>query len=524
MTETLLLALDSGTSVVKAVAFTASGRAVASAARPNRPITGPSGAAEQDMAQTWDDAAGVLAELMTRLPAGEVAALAVTAQGDGTWLIDAEGEPVAPAWLWLDARAAGLVEQLRESGAARSAFAYTGTGLAACQQSAQLLWLARERPALLRRAATAMHCKDFLHFKLTGERATDPSEACFTFGDYRTRSYRPEVLAALGLGEWRHLLPPIVDGTQQAHRLTKAAAAQIGLPAGLPVVLGYVDMTCTALGAGVYGTGEDVGVSIVGSTGIHLRLIADPDRVTPSEAMTGYCAPFPVPGHTTHAQTNMAGTLNIDWLLARIGEAAMLAVPDAKPDRASALRRLDAAVAEARPGATLYHPFISSAGERGPFNDPYARAALLGLDQDASLADLARGIYEGLAFAARDCYAAIGGVPREIHLTGGAARSRTMQRLLAASLDRPVRSAAQKEAGAAGAAMIAAVCIGLFPDMAECAGRWTRPGDAPATLPDPDLVRTYAVQFEIYQDTYRAMRGFWRRLHKAREGIDAILS
>ena len=366
-----------------------------------------------------------------------------------------------------------------------------------------------------------MHCKDFLYLNLTGERATDPSEACFTFGDFRTRAYRPEVLAALGLAEWRHLLPPIVDGARQSHRLTPAAAARTGLPAGLPVVLGYVDQICTALGAGIYGRGEDVGISVVGSTGMHSRLVSDPGRVTPNPAMTGYCMAFPVPGHVMQAQTNMAGTLNIEWLLGRVCEGAALAAPEARPDRDAALRALDAAVGGARTGAVLYHPFISSSGERGPFTDPYARAAVLGLDQDVTLADLARGIYEGLAFAARDCYAAMGDVPREVRLTGGAARSAAMPRILAAVLDRPVRGAAQQEAGAAGAAMIAAVSIGLFSDMAACAAQWVGPADGPATLPDAALARAYDALFPIYRDFYLAMPGLWRRLQAAREGIDA---
>ena len=140
----LLLALDSGTSMVKAVAFTADGESVGIAARPHRVALGPGGAAEQDMGRIWDDAAAVLAELVERLGGAEIAALAVTGQGDGTWLVDGDGEPVAPAWLWLDSRAGGIVERLRQSGAGQAAFAYTGTGITACAQSAQLLCI-RER-------------------------------------------------------------------------------------------------------------------------------------------------------------------------------------------------------------------------------------------------------------------------------------------------------------------------------------------------------------------------------------------
>ncbi len=523
MSTPLILALDSGTSVIKAVAFEADGRTAAAVARPNRFSQTPDGGAEQDMAANWADAVGVLGELVARLaatrPGATFAALAVTGQGDGTWLIDAEGAPVGPALLWLDARAAPIVEALRADGAAAAAFRFTGTGLNACQQSAQLRWLAEARPAALGRAALALHCKDWLYFNFTGALASDPSEACFTFGDWRARCYRDEVSAALGLVAERRLLPPIVDGTRQSHPLTAAAARATGLPAGLPVVLGYVDVVCTALGGGIYGAGE-AGVSIIGSTGMHLRLARDPAEVVASAAITGYCMPFPVPGHTMQAQTNMAATLNIDWLAGLLRQACRLAGA-AEPTPAAVLGMLDRAAAEARPGAVLFHPFISSAGERGPFTDARARAAMFGFDQSAGLAEVARGVLEGLGFAARDCFAAIGGAPAELRISGGAGRSPAMRQILAAALDRPVRWVAQPEAGAAGAAMIAACRIGLFADMQSCAQQWITPLLGVAEPPDPALTTLYARLFPLYRDGYLAMRDLWQRLPAARETPDA---
>jgi erythritol kinase len=310
----------------------------------------------------------------------------------------------------------------------------------------------------------------------------------------------------------------VVDGTREWHPLSASAAARTGLRRGLPVVLGYVDMACAALGAGIYGPpGTRAGVSILGSTGMHIRLVEDTSRVAPGTAMNGYCMPFPVPGHTAQAQTSMAATLNMDWLAEIVGQAAALAGMEAGPARGDVLRRLDAAAAAARPGAVLYHPFISAAGERGPFTDAFARASLLGLDQNAGLAELARGVYEGMGLAARDCYAALGGVPAEVRVTGGGARSAPMRAILAACLDRPVSAGAQAEAGAAGAAMIAAVCAGLYPDMAACAVRWTAPRHEAAERPRPDLARAYEALYPIYRDSYAVMPGLWRRLDAARE-------
>ena len=119
----------------------------------------------------------------------------------------------------------------------------------------QLARKRRRRYTLSGVVIVALHCKDWRYLNLTGVRATDPSEASFTFGNYRHQRYDDTVIDALGLNHRRHLLPEIIDGTQITHGLTADAARQTGLLAGTPVCLGYVDMAMTALGAGVH-TGE----------------------------------------------------------------------------------------------------------------------------------------------------------------------------------------------------------------------------------------------------------------------------
>ncbi len=135
-------------------------------------------------------------------------------------------------------------------------------------------WLSRHRPQVLAKAKTAFHCKDWLYFKLSDERATDPSEGNFTFGDYATRQYSPGVLDDLGASAAKRLLPRIVEGTEEAGTLTALAAHETGLPEGLPVSLGYVDVICTGLGGGLFDPSGDTGCTIIGSTGMHMRLAA----------------------------------------------------------------------------------------------------------------------------------------------------------------------------------------------------------------------------------------------------------
>ncbi|MFC6489391.1 FGGY-family carbohydrate kinase, partial [Nitratireductor sp. GCM10026969] len=430
----VLIGIDAGTSVIKSVAFDAAGRQIAMAAVPNRYETLPGGGAEQDPARTWTDTAETLRQLADKVPdlAGRTAAVAVTGQGDGTWLIDGEGEPVGNGWLWLDARAADIVEEMRAGTDDRARFESTGSGLAACQQGPQLIWMKRHAPETLARAETAFHCKDWLYFRLTGERACDPSESTFTFGDFRTRAYNEEVVAALGLEDLRRLLPETVDGTRHHAPLSQEAARATGLHAGTPVVLGYVDVVCTALGGGLYQGNVSPGCTVIGSTGMHMRLVRGAENVHLNDDATGYTMTMPIDGVYAQMQSNMAATLNIDWVLG-LAES-ILATQGIERTRAQMIALVDAWIEEARPAALLYQPYVSEAGERGPFVDANARAGFLGISSRHSYADMVRSVFEGLAFASRDCYGAMGPVPGEVMLLGGAARSAALRRILAAVL------------------------------------------------------------------------------------------
>ncbi|WP_404926778.1 FGGY-family carbohydrate kinase [Mesorhizobium sp. ORM16] len=508
----LLIGIDAGTSVIKSIAFDTKGRQIAAAATPNHYETLPGGGAEQDLARTWVDAAATLRQLAEKVPdlAGRTIAIAVTGQGDGTWLIDGKGEPVAKGWLWLDARAAGVVEEIRARPEDRLRFEKTGSGLAACQQGSQFVFMKRNMPEMLGKAATAFHCKDWLYFKLTGERATDPSEGTFTFGDFRTRDYSEDVLDVLGVADLRHLLPPVTDGTRHSAGLSQAAAAATGMLAGTPVVLGYVDVVCTALGAGLLDRERKPGCTIIGSTGMHMRLAETPDDVQLNEAATGYTMAMPAPGVFAQMQSNMAATLNIDWVLGLA--SGILASQGITRSNGEMIALVDAWIAASQPASLLYQPYVSEAGERGPFVDANARAGFVGISSRHGYADLVRAVFEGLAFAARDCYAAMGPLPREIRLTGGAARSPALRKILGAAVGADIRTSQREEAGAAGAAMIAAVCVGLYKSMDECVAEWVTPLLGEAEPSDRDLAAIYDRMTPSYMLAHQALRPVWRAM------------
>jgi erythritol kinase len=485
----IIIGIDAGTSVLKAVAFELSGKQIASASARNRYQTGEDGSVTQSLSQTWLDCVSALRGLGEKVEnlAARTAAIAVTGQGDGTWLVGSGNVPVDDAWLWLDARAASTVTRLSAMPGNRARFEATGTGLNTCQQGAQLAHMDRFMPELLDRAETALHCKDWLYLNLTGIRATDPSEASFTFGNFRNRRYDPVVIDALGLARRRSLLPEIVDGTEISHPLTEAAAKAAGLLPGTPVCLGYVDMVMTALGAGVRTGGQNAACSTIGSTGVHMRAKAVPD-VQLNDEGTGYVIALPIPGIVTQVQTNMGATINIDWIL-KIA-ADLMSAGGSPVSYSDLIPRIDAWFAEARPANLLYHPYISEAGERGPFVNAHARAGFTGLSTRHGFADM----------------------PSELRITGGAARSRALRASLSAAVKAPVRISDREEAGAAGVAMMAAVAIGAYPDMDSCIADWVTPQLGEAEAPDPENIERYDRLFDAYKDVRQAIAPAWDKL------------
>ena len=177
---------------------------------------------------------------------------------------------------------------------------------------------------------------------------------------------------------------------------------------------------------------------------------------------------------------------------------------------------LDGWLSSSTPGELIYQPYIAEAGERGPIIDSTACAGYIGLNTRHGFADLVRGIVEGLALAARDCYTAMGTVPKEIRLTGGAARSQSLRQVFGNVLGTSLRTSSREEAGAAGAAMIAAVSIGHYATMDDCVSEWVSPLLGRLELPDPVERARYDTRFPVYVAARKALQPVWRQLAEAR--------
>ena len=284
----------------------------------------------------------------------------------------------------------------------------------------------RAAPELLDRAEVALHCKDWLYLNLTGVRATDPVGGELDLRQLpHARLRRRGDRGARARRRRRGLLPEIVDGTEVTHPLTAAAAEATGLLAGTPVSLGYVDMVMTALGAGVHTGDAHAACTVIGSTGVHL-LSKRVEEVTLNAEGTGYVMALPVPGlRDADADQHGGGAQH------RLGAAAG-GRPDGR-DRARGRllrpRRRTSSRGWRRRGRGRCSiiPTSPRRASAGRSSTPTPAPASSGCRAGTGFPDLLRAVVEGLGFAARDCYAAMGALPSELRLTGGAARSRSLR-------------------------------------------------------------------------------------------------
>ncbi len=302
-------------------------------------------------------------------------------------------------------------------------------------------------------------------------------------------AYAPALLDGMGLGARAGLLPPLVDGARARRAVAAPRPRRSASAKACRWCLGPIDIVATGLGAGLYDPERDTGCTVVGSTGIHMRVARSAEAVRLNPDSTGYTLAFPVPGTFAQLQSNMASTLNIDWLvdLAR----GVLRQHGVEKSRADIFLDLDDHVLAAEAGTLLYHPYISEAGERGPFVDAAARAAFHGLSARHDFNDLMRAVYEGLGFAARDCYAAMGEIPSEVRITGGAARSKALRAILGAALGTRIRTSIARGGRRGRRRHGGGRRHRPRPDMESCIARWVTPTLGEAQDPDPALADRY---------------------------------
>lgn len=480
-----LLGIDIGTTTIKSVAIDAADGRVLAAAEQEHPLARPQpGYAEQNPDDWWETAVHTTRAVLAD-PAVEpavVAGIGLSGQMHGGALIGADARPLRPAIIWPDTRSSPQVDDLRTR-VTVAQMAQHAPGLpAAGYMAPTLMWLAQHEPHTLADLHAFLIPKDYVRLRLTGQIATDPTDAAATWLFDTARGIWSDWLVDLcGLDD--RCLPPVIPSGAVAGRVTTAAAEALGLPAGVPVIAGCADMPAQALGCGLTGPGRALLICGTGGQVFHARTTPHVDP-----ALRYYVYNHALPGRWYAQAAILSAGLSLRWLRDTL--------------HAGDYARLSALAAAVPPGAEglVFLPYL--AGERTPLMDPAASGLFLGLRLHHGPGHLARAVMEGVTFALAECRDLVA-AEAAIIASGGATRSALWRQIMADGLDTPLLLPAGAHHACVGTALLAGVGVGLYADLPEALAR----------LPEPEVAVTpHAPTAAFYQERRALFRGLYGRL------------
>ncbi|GAA3388169.1 xylulokinase [Cryptosporangium minutisporangium] len=521
-----VLAIDLGTSGMKAALVAADGTVTGWAEREVPLHVLPGGGAEQDPYDWWNALAGVVAALGRAHPdhLRAVTTVCASTQGEGTIPVDADGEPLTRCITWLDMRGAPhlrrqfggfpavdgmsvrrIARWLRLTGGMPSP---TGK-----DPAAHMLLVRDTMPEVYERTASFLNVLDWINLKLTGRTvATVDSILTSWVTDNRRPGrirYSPALVADSGID--RDKLPPIVACTDVIGSLSPQAAAHLGLPLRVQVVAGAIDNTAAAVGAGTVGDHQP-----------HLYLgtsswIAAHVRRKKTDVFAQIASvPCAVPDRYLMTALQATAGANLTWLRDKVVEFddPLLSAGHISRDEGSIFDAFDRILPTVPAGANgvLYTPWLY--GERAPVDDPKLRAGFFNISLDTNRSDLLRAVFEGVAFNTRWLTGAVdkflGSPVTSLVITGGGARSDSWCQIFADVLGIEIRRDARPVAvNARGAGWIGAVGAGLvtFPEIGDLAR------NDHVFEPDAKAHEAYEDVFAVYKTLHKQLAPVYKRLN-----------
>lgn len=502
--KTYLLGLDAGNTVIKAVLFDLEGRQVAMSALDGQSFSPEPGHVERGLAELWQNAQEVIRSCLAKaaVDPAAIAAVGCAGHGNGLYLLDRAGDPLLGIQS-LDTRAALHAQALDDRSGARL-HALTLQKPWPSQTPTLLSWIRTHRPEVYAATGTVMLCKDFITFRLTGERVSEISDmsGCGLLRLPEGR-YDPEVLALYGLEGADALLPRLIAPADVAGTVTASAAAATGLKEGTPVVGGYFDVIASALGSGVIRPGE---ASIIAGTWSVNQVFSDAPVVDPSLFMVSGFAPE----RFVTIESSATSAANLEWYVRELVERG--------GHHDDPFGYCNEVVRRVTPAADdpLFHPFLYGSGEGAEF-----RAGFHGLAGWHGEGHLLRALFEGVVFEHRrhiDTLVSSGVSFEAAVLSGGGSRSPVWPQMFADCLGVPIRVAEAQETGALGAAIGAGIGAGCFASYEKAVAAMTR--TARHYWPDPAMKPHYDTRYALYERLAEALRPIWADLAALRQAGD----
>ncbi len=507
MSNCLLLGIDVSTTGVKALLVDERGAIVATETSPLTLSTPRPLWSEQNPEEWWQATVASLRRLLARpdVDRRAIGALGLTGQMHGLVLLDEHGKVLRPAILWNDQRTGAECDEIRNTVGRERLIRITGNDALTGFTAPKLLWVRRHEPDVWSRASTMLLPKDYVRFRLTGVRAMDKADGSGTLlFDLARRTWSADVAEAIGVPtSW---LPPTFEGPETTAKLSAVAGEETGLPAGIPVVAGGGDQSAGAVGVGAVEPG--IVSAVLGTSGV-VFATTDAPIVEPDGRLHAFCHAVPGRWHLMSVMLSAAGSLQ--WYRDTLAPSADF-------------NSLLAEAADVPPGAggLIFLPYLT--GERTPYPDPLARGAFVGLTRAHGRGHLTRAVLEGVAFGLKDCFdlmaaapkppsagrAAADARPTTARISGGGAKGALWRQIVASVLGVRVERVNSTEGAAFGAALLAGVGTGVWPDVpCACARTIAVTGE---DQPVDAWRETYARLHQVYRSLYPALTPTFAKL------------
>ncbi len=491
---TYVIGIDIGTSGTKTALFDESGKKIASKTV-EYPLYQPhEGWAEQDPHDWWSATVDGIRAVLKGVDPGRVVGFGRSGAMHGLVMLGGDGGVLRRSIIWCDQRTSEQCEEITRLVGAERLMEITKSPALTGFTASKILWVREHEPETYEKCKTILLPKDYIRFMLTGERATEVSDASgMQLLNIARRQWSREVTGALGID--MSLLGRVYESHEVTGVVSSKAAEETGLCAGIPVVGGAGDNAAAAVGCGVVIGGR--AFTTIGTSGVVFAhsptLSCDPEG-----RMHSFCAAVPGEWH-------VMGVIQSAGLSLRWFRDNFCAVEQAEADRrgVDVYKVMDEVAAKSSVGSgkLLFLPYLM--GERTPHLDPFARGAFIGLSSTHTRGDMLRAVMEGVTFALRDSlelFSAAGVTVGDMMACGGGASSPLWRQMLADVFGCRVRTAASNEGGALGAAILAAVGAGIYNDVREACNATI--GEGTVCEPDTERAKKYDELYHIYTRMY----------------------
>jgi xylulokinase len=453
------LGIDVGTGGTRALIIDEKGRVIVSATEEHQAFTSQHiGWAEQNPDDWWRACGAAVREALAKghLRGNQIACVGLSGQMHGAVLLDNQGRVVRPALIWCDVRTEEQSQNLTAQIGIDRLIELTCNPALTNFTLTKCLWVRENEPENWSRVRSVMLPKDYVRFRLTGERATDVSDASGTLLlDVAHRCWSKETLQLVEMDE--SLLPSLHESPEISGKISAEGASATGLHAGTRVIAGAGDQAAGAIGMGVVSPGTVS--ATIGTSGVVLAATSGP-ALDPKGRLHTFC--HAVPGRWMVMGVTQAAGLSLRWFRDQFGAGT-----NGHYDfRSDSYDTLTADAANAPPGCDglLWAPYLM--GERTPYLDPAARGILVGLTASHTRAHVIRAILEGVAFSLRDTFTIFQEIEVPVvtvRLGGGGARSPLWRQIQADVYGQRVEIVEAEEGAAYGAAILAGVGAKAWP-------------------------------------------------------------